>query len=306
MSIDPTIAARFCLGTAQLGIDYGVANVHGRPDDQACDRLLSLAIERGVTVWDTARSYGDAEQRIGCFLKRCPNRDSVRIVSKVSMPPSYETKLIPWIGNEIDASRCALGVEQLEAWLVHDASMIADRGDELWDAMQAQVDRGATRSTGASVYDVTESRAVLARWHCTTIQVPMNLLDARFVVDGQLRVCEQNGVTVFARSAMLQGVFALSPPDMPQRLLHLRGPLQRLWDLLDEQDLRPLDVALPFVLSHPGVDFVVVGVDNAAQLEDNLARAEAALPYGLAMRLQQAFSNLDVDVLEPRRWLEIR
>ena len=107
--------SRLCLGTAQLGMDYGIANQLGRPDDAQCHRLLSGALERGVLCWDTAGSYGDAEGRIGEFLTNCHHRDQVKIVSKLGNPPTDlpDTGLRQWVTQEIDQTLCRLGVEKL-------------------------------------------------------------------------------------------------------------------------------------------------------------------------------------------------
>ena len=59
---------------------------------------------------------------------------------------------------------------------------------------------------------------------------------------------------------------------------------------------------MPYVLSHPQVDFAVIGVDDASQLDDNLARAVKPLPDGFAAQIRLAFSELSPEVLEPRRW----
>ena len=51
------------LGTAQLGLAYGVANTTGRPDFHQAVRLIAAAAEGGVNCFDTAAAYGD--MRIG-------------------------------------------------------------------------------------------------------------------------------------------------------------------------------------------------------------------------------------------------
>ena len=58
------------LGTAQLGFEYGITNRSGCPSDEEVCRILSLAKERGITHLDTARAYGNAETRIGCFISK--------------------------------------------------------------------------------------------------------------------------------------------------------------------------------------------------------------------------------------------
>ena len=64
-SLHPT---RLTLGTAQLGLRYGIANRAGRPDDATAAALLDRAWDLGIRSFDTARAYGDAEARLGGWL----------------------------------------------------------------------------------------------------------------------------------------------------------------------------------------------------------------------------------------------
>ena len=56
------------LGTAQLGMGYGVANKTGQPSHDQATRMIRAAVDHGVTYIDTARAYGAAESRIGATL----------------------------------------------------------------------------------------------------------------------------------------------------------------------------------------------------------------------------------------------
>ena len=66
--------AELVLGSVQLGLAYGAANRTGKPSrGQAC-RLVSRAVDAGITKFDTARAYGDAEERLGEALAHAPGR----------------------------------------------------------------------------------------------------------------------------------------------------------------------------------------------------------------------------------------
>ena len=53
------------LGTVQLGMNYGIANNSGQPDEEKSFSMLRAALENGVTSLDTARVYGNAEDVLG-------------------------------------------------------------------------------------------------------------------------------------------------------------------------------------------------------------------------------------------------
>ena len=55
----------WCLGTAQLGSDYGIANVHGHPQFEQALEIVSTAWNAGIVLFDTAASYGNGQQVLG-------------------------------------------------------------------------------------------------------------------------------------------------------------------------------------------------------------------------------------------------
>src|SRR5207248_1409179 len=59
------IQSELTLGTAQLGMEYGIANRAGQPSRSLAVRIVREAIAHGVKALDTARSYGEAEDVLG-------------------------------------------------------------------------------------------------------------------------------------------------------------------------------------------------------------------------------------------------
>src|SRR5262245_33137437 len=66
-------------------IGLGSVNIGGTSDDEAAYRLMDHALERGITLFDTAEEYssGTAESRIGDWLHRTGCRADVTILTKV-------------------------------------------------------------------------------------------------------------------------------------------------------------------------------------------------------------------------------
>ena len=54
--------------------------------------MLARARDAGIRTIDTARAYGDAEQRIGELLLRVPSNDGWRVLTKLS-PHAHEAGL---------------------------------------------------------------------------------------------------------------------------------------------------------------------------------------------------------------------
>ena len=74
-----TALSRLGLGTVQFGLDYGVSNRTGRPDEREVAAILARAAGAGVGFVDTAPAYGEAEALAGRYL---PSGHGLRIVTK--------------------------------------------------------------------------------------------------------------------------------------------------------------------------------------------------------------------------------
>ena len=49
--------AGFALGTVQLGLPYGAANLTGMPTEEQATELVGFAVKSGVASFDTADAY---------------------------------------------------------------------------------------------------------------------------------------------------------------------------------------------------------------------------------------------------------
>ena len=77
------------LGTVQLGMNYGIANNSGKPDEAKSHAILRAALEGGVTSIDTARVYGNSEEVIGNFFKSYDG-ELPFITTKLTATPSLK------------------------------------------------------------------------------------------------------------------------------------------------------------------------------------------------------------------------
>jgi aryl-alcohol dehydrogenase-like predicted oxidoreductase len=57
--------SRLGIGTVQFGLDYGIANKTGKPDQAVAQNILNIAQTAGVTFIDTSPAYGSSERALG-------------------------------------------------------------------------------------------------------------------------------------------------------------------------------------------------------------------------------------------------
>ena len=70
------------LGTAQLGMDYGIANAAGQPSEDTSREIIQIAWKNGIRCYDTAQAYGN-EAGVGRALRASGlARDEVFVTTK--------------------------------------------------------------------------------------------------------------------------------------------------------------------------------------------------------------------------------
>ena len=62
--------SKLILGTAQIGMNYGVNNILGKIRKEDAFKILNLAYQSGIEYLDTAPVYGDAQKIIGEFKNK--------------------------------------------------------------------------------------------------------------------------------------------------------------------------------------------------------------------------------------------
>ena len=80
------ITEKLVLGTVQFGMDYGIANVSGKPSKQEVSDILELAWGKGIIRFDTAPAYG-SEELMGEFIRANGLEKEVKVLTKI---PSLE------------------------------------------------------------------------------------------------------------------------------------------------------------------------------------------------------------------------
>lgn len=286
------------LGTVQFGMPYGVANPATLPDKRAAEAIFEMAQRGGVRVFDTARAYGLAEQRIGSWLASGGSKPA--LISKFPPLDPDGDATAAMLGH-FEASCAVLGVGGLDGWLAHRVEDIALPG--VAEALRALVREGRLGAFGVSVYGPQGIEAALAVEGLCLVQAPASLLDTRLILGGWFERCRAAGLTVFARSAFLQGALLMSADRLPPHLAPLAPHLRAFQDIASRSRLAPATLAIGFLRAQPGIDSIVVGAYDAAQMSACLdAAAAAPLAPATVEALCALGDGLDEALIDPSRW----
>jgi len=298
--------SRIVLGTAQLGMDYGIVNRAGKPPYERAKQIVAYALRNGVTAFDTAAAYGDSEKVLGRAFSDLALAGSVFVSSKVHLG-DWDKGAEPataFIERAVRRSCALLGVPKLDVSLMHRAEDL-----EHVHTLAALKTQGLLDRAGISVMTPDEARAAVdlrstsGETILEAIQLPTSILDQRFLRSGVLRELHDAGVQVFARSAFLQGVVLMPSEEIPEALRPVDPVLRRLEVLATREHVAMKEMAIRFVLSLPDVDALVLGAELPEQIEENARIArEGPLRRPLFEELVSIVPDLPDEILMPNLW----
>jgi aryl-alcohol dehydrogenase-like predicted oxidoreductase len=276
------------LVVSALGLGAGQI---GRDDvsDAQADAVLGAALDAGVTMIDTARSYGRSEERIGRFL--VGRRDRVVISTK----GGYGIAGVPdWTGAcitaGVDAALGRLGTDRIDVFLLHSCPReTLERGDVV-EALAAAVRAGKVRAMGYSGEGDALAWAVRSG-RFQVVETSVNLCDQR-VLDEVLPAARAAGIGVIAKRPLANAAWRFAERPVGdyaevywERLRAMGiGPGARAWD----------ELAIRFAAFQPGVSTAIAGTASSAHLQ-RLAGfvAAGALGEDEVAEIRAAFRRCD-------------
>lgn len=281
------------LGTWQFGsTEWGYGGDYA--DDEA-KRLVTRALELGITVFDTAELYGmgRSERILGAALEAA-HADPARTVVATKIFPLFPVApVVVWRGVASAARlRSRLGGgRRIDLYQVHLANPVVRDGTTM-RGMRALQAAGVVDEVGVSNYPLGRWRAAETALGSRVLsnQVQYSLV-ARGPERDLLPFAAADRRVVIAWSPLAQGLLSarydaghrptnrirsLNPLFLPANLDRAAPLLAALWEVADAHDATPAQVALAWTIRHPAV-VAIPGASSVAQLESNAAAAELAL-----------------------------
>ncbi len=178
----------------------------GEPQDD-CNRAVAEAFEAGITYFDVAPQYGNAQQLMGPAL--LPYRGRVTLACKTL------ERTGPAAAAELDDSLAKLRTDHFDIYQLH-AMTTADDVDAALapggalEALEAARTQGKIRLIGFSAHDEDAALRLIATGRFDTVLFPLNfvMFDAGVFGPRVLEAAHEKGVAVLALKAMARGSIA--------------------------------------------------------------------------------------------------
>src|SRR4051794_10976669 len=285
-----------CLGTMMFG-------PWGNDDRTDSIRVIHHALDAGINFVDTADVYssGVSEEILGEALRG--RRDDVVLATKFFMPmddqPNHRGGSRKWIMREVEASLTRLQTDYIDLYQVHRPSPLMDV-EETLGALTDLVRQGKVRYIGSSSYSGSE--IVEAQWasrdrhleRFVTEPPPYSIL-VRGIEEDVLPTTLRHGMGTLTYSPLAGGwlsgrwrkegagtpASSARPParldmNLPENQRKL-DVVEELAQLAEQADLTLVELAIAFVLRHPGVTSAIIGPPTMEQLVSQLPAADVTV-----------------------------
>lgn len=275
-----TSTTKLILGTVQLGLKYGINNAQGKPSRSQALALLAEAYQLGIRTVDSSFAYGDAHD----ILQDFSAQRTLSVCSKFSLR-DYSTPALAYA-----AAQKKLAKHSVDYFLFHDPE---------------EGLRYRTQEThlplGLSLYSENDLEKALELPWVKVLQLPANLLDFSARKRQLFKEAKKRNITLHVRSVFLQGLFFKDPQTLPLKLQPLKKYLEKLAYLAEQNAFTMRELALSYIAVQDEVAGVVFGVDNSAQLRENIQAATIKIPERLLQEIRD-IKVVESQLLNPSNW----
>lgn len=297
------------LGTATFGGTTEFFKAWGDTDVRQATRLLDIALDAGVNLFDSADVYsnGRAEEILGQAI--AGRRDKLLISTKASFRsgpgPDDVGSSRQHLIAACEGSLRRLGTDYIDLWQMHGFDALTPI-DETLRALEELVTAGKVREVGCSNFSgwhLMKSLALSTQngWpRYVAHQAYYSLLAREYEWELMPLALDQNvGTVVWSplSGGQLSGKITRHTPPASGTRVAAQGmrpglPESQFFDVVDvlldiasQTERSASQVALNWVLQRPSVATVVIGARNEAQLIDNLRAGDFLLTTEQMRRL---------------------
>ena len=295
--------SELCLGTMAFG---------SQADEATSIEIVNLALDGGVTFFDTADGYGQgaSETILGKALKG--RRRDVVVATKVFNPmgpgPNDSGMSRVHIMNAVEDSLRRLQMDYVDLYYIHHVDIQTPLA-EMLRAMDDLVRQGKVRYVACSNYEAWRlSEALwlseLSGWERFVAYQPQYSLVVRDIEQELVPLCRHKGLGIVPWAPLASGFLTGKFQPGERKATGSRADrgwawfgrffaenadetLATLLEVAAELGKSPAQVALRWVMEQPGVTAPIAGVRTPDQLRDNLGASGWRLEGELLARLNE-------------------
>lgn len=199
--------SKICLGTWAIGGSKGNNISYGSLGLKKSQEILNFAFENKINFFDTANVYGDAELKLGKFIKN--KRDDTFIATKVGCV-SFHKKLnfskdniIKQINNSLKSLNSDyIDLVQLYGPSIEDVKII-----HAYEILNKLKNDKKIRYIGISLRKPTDYFFFRKLMKLDFVQCNFNMLDHRLLMNNLLNLINKDNTNIYTRTVLNFGLF---------------------------------------------------------------------------------------------------
>jgi len=236
-----------------------------RMSDHDAEALIGTALDHGITLIDTARSYGASEERIGRALEG-GRRDRVVLVTKGGYGVDGVGDWTPdVIRRGIEDALRRLRTDRLDAFLFHSCPMDVLVRDELLGELDRAKEAGKIRLRGYSGENAELAWAIASN-RFDVIETSVSYLDRASLAES-IPLAVSRGLGVLAKRPLGNAPWRFVASSHDPEASDLREALRRHRELaIDPSPLSWPELAIRFSAHAPGVTSSLIGTSSPTNL----------------------------------------
>jgi len=284
----------------------GMSQSYGTPDDQESTATIHHAIDRGITMLDTADMYGGGtnEELVGRAVAK--RRNEVIIATKFGNMRQPDGRFLgvngkpEYVQAACEASLKRLNISTIDLFYLHRVDTSVPIEDTV-GAMARLIDQGKVRYIGLSEAGAKTIRRAHATYPITALQSEYSIW-TRDPEGEILAACRELGIGLVPYSPLGRGILTgavksadFGPKDFRRISPRFQGEnfnknlelVERIEKIAAEKNCTPAQLALAWVLAQ-GDDIVPIpGTKQRMYLDQNLGALDVQLTASDLKRIDE-------------------
>ena len=259
----------------------------GEADDNTSQKAIFEALDRGINFFDTADIYGlgHSEELIGKFLGKRKDVIMATKVGNVARNGEFGVDYSrEYILEACESSLKRLKRDVIDFYQLHTARLNHLQQGECIETMQLLQNQGKIRYWGLSLntYEpLPEAEFLLNNELGSGFQVVLNILNQTALP--VIKRASEAGYGIIARMPLQFGLLTGKFDDgaefpkndhrnkrlTPAVIEAYKEAMKDIWPLCKKYELTKTELALSYILSHPGISTVIPGIRTGEQAIKN-------------------------------------
>ena len=285
---------KIVLGTANFNQNYGLINTKIRNLDEI-KKILNYSRKKNIKYLDTSFSYNLSKK----FIENL-NFKHFKIITKIKLPKKNKKLFIEDLDKKIKRELKLYKVKKFYALLLHNVKDIKSKyGNELLKKIIYLKKIGLVNQVGVSIYETSELHLTLRKFTPNIVQLPINIIDRRFLEQKLISKLKKKKIKIQARSIFLQGILVKDPKKLKflKKNKKLYEIIVSLYNWCSKKNVDLKEACLLFIKKQKNIEFLTFGTESLAQLKQNISSLRNNKNFDLSR-----FVTVNKKIIDPRKW----